>query len=81
MVVNLVRGENMSKMDGLRTLRLSFDKDVTEVERLNRLTGLVETLSTTDGDTERFLDIQLEGGTGDLWKWPGGSWDLRQPLK
>ena len=65
MVVNLVHGDKMSKMDGARTVRLTFDRSVTEIEHLNRLTSLVETLRTTKGDDDiRMLDIQLDGGTG-----------------
>ena len=65
MVVNLVHGDKMSKMDGARTVRLTFDRSVTKIERLNRLTSLVETLRTTKGDDDtRMLDIQLNGGTG-----------------
>ena len=52
----------MSKLEGLRTLRLTFDPSVTEVERLNRLTGRIELLPTREGSVvERFLDVQLEG--------------------
>ena len=80
MVVNLVHGANMSKMDGARMIRLTFDSRVEQIERLNRLTGLVEVLRTKpaeEGDA-RVLDIQLEGGTGDLLKWSNGdTWDLR----
>ena len=80
MVVNLVHGLNMSKMDGARMVRLTFDAKVDQIERLNRLTGLVETLRTRKGEADtRVLDIQIEGGTGDLFKWSNGrSWDLRR---
>ncbi len=79
MVVNLVHGLNMSKMDGMRKLRLVFSAEVEQIERVNRLTGLVETLRTQEGSgATRVLDIQLEGGTGDLFKWSNGNpWDLR----
>ena len=80
MVVNLVHGLNMSKMDGARMVRLTFDAKVDQIERLNRLTGLVETLRTRKGEADtRVLNIQIEGGTGDLFKWSNGrSWDLRR---
>ena len=70
---------DMSKMEGVRMVRLAFDTSVEQIERLNRLTGLVETLRTSDGeDGARVLDIQLEGGTGDLFKWSNGNpWALR----
>lgn len=79
MVVNLVHGKDMSKVDGVRTIRLTFDKGVASVERLNRLTGRVETLKTMATQSgSRFLNVQLEGGTGDLFKWSNGNaWALR----
>ena len=82
MVVNLVHGLAMSKMDGVRTVRLTFGNGVEKIERLNRLTGLVETLRTTPGKGGgRILDVQLEGGTGDLFKWANGKpWALRKAM-
>ena len=81
MLVNLVHGRNMSKMAGRRTVRLAFTKGVTQIERLNRLTGRVETLRTAAGPgRSRILNISLEGGTGDLFKWSNGKpWALRSP--
>ena len=83
MVVNLVHGLAMSKMDGVRTVRLTFDRSVQKIERLNRLTGLVETLRTRAGKGgSRILDVQLEGGTGDLFKWANGKeWALRKTIR
>ena len=79
MIVNLAHGKNMSKTDGARTVQLHLDGSVHEIERLNRLTGMVETLRTkaaTNGNAT--LDVLLEGGTGDLFKWHNGRpWDLR----
>ena len=78
-VVNLVHGPNMSKMDGRKTLRLVFDRTVERIERLNRLTGRVEALRTGTEGAKRVLDIHLEGGTGDLFKWATGKpWALRR---
>ncbi len=79
MVVNLAHGLNMSKMDGMRRLRLVFRADVEQIERLNRMTGRVETLRTSESaGNRRVLEIQLEGGTGDLFKWSNGNpWYLR----
>jgi hypothetical protein len=75
MVVNLRHGKDMSKMGAAGTVRLTFDPSIAKIERLNRLTGLVEVLETRFGATaaERFLDIQLEGGTGDLFKYHTGA--------
>ena len=79
MVVNMKHGEKMSKMDGLQTLRLTFDGSVTKIERLNRLTGRVEALKTKAEAGRRILDVHLEGGTGDLFKWSNGKpWTLRK---
>ena len=66
MVVNFQHGAKMSKMDGLRTLKLVFDNSVTRIERLNRLTGRVETLRTKARAGGRVLDVRLEGGIIDL---------------
>ena len=78
MVVNLQHGKNMSKMDGLKTVRLVFNPSVLAIERLNRLTGRVEVLRTKGGGGKRTLDVRLEGGTGDLFKWSDGKpWTLR----
>ncbi len=79
MVVNLRHGINMSKMDAAGTIRVTFDNSVEKIERLNRLTGLVEVLVTKPGEGDvRVLDVRQEGGTGDLYKWSNGNpWDLR----
>ena len=78
MAVNLAHGLNMSKVDGMRRVRLTFDKGIETIERLNRLTGLVETLMTKEEGNARVLDVLLEGGTGDLFKWANGRpWAMR----
>ena len=79
MVVNLQHGLNMSKLDGMRTVRLHFDPQVAQVERLNRLSGKVEKLRTFPGEGgAATLTLRLEGGTGDLLKWANGTpWSLR----
>ncbi|HUT74170.1 MAG TPA: hypothetical protein VM221_04945 [Armatimonadota bacterium] len=79
MMVNLAHGLNMSKMDGVRRVRLTFDRSVEQVERLSRFTGDVETLRTHPQEEAAVLDMSLEGGTGDLFKWSNGKpWRLRQ---
>ena len=79
MIVNLQHALNMSKVAGRRTIRLTFDHSVTGLERLNRFTGEVELIKTTRSrKDENMLDVQLEGGTGDLFKWHNGHpWRLR----
>jgi len=82
MVVNLKHGTNLSKTDAAGTVRLTFNRSVEKIERLDRLTGLVEILKTRPGKQRgaRVLDVQLEGGTGDLFKWSNGKpWSLRTP--
>ena len=80
-VVNLVHGPLMSKLDGARTVRLTFKTGVAAVERLSRHSGRVETLGTAEAeDGSRSIEFHLEGGTGDLFKWSNGNpWDLRPP--
>ena len=78
MAVNLKHGAGLSQCDAAVTVRLTFDGSVDQIERLNRLTGRIETLKTEQSGNERFLDVQLPGGTGDLFKWSNGKpWDLR----
>ena len=78
MVVNLQHGPEMSKFEGRRTVVLTLASSIESVERLNRLSGEVETLNTVPADDARRLTLRLEGGTGDLFKWSNGKpWALR----
>ena len=79
MIVNLMHGLNMSKREGTRTIELGFAGGVSEVERLNRWTGQVESLQTVPGSgNTSTLTFPLEGGTGDLFKWSNGNpWSLQ----
>ena len=81
MVVNLVRGPNMSKMDGAHIMRPGSDASIERIERLSRLTVVVETLCTSEDEHGvRIPGIQLEGGRGDGLKWSSGDvWDIRGP--
>ncbi|MAE64274.1 MAG: hypothetical protein CMJ18_08360 [Phycisphaeraceae bacterium] len=80
MVVNMMHGPNMSKMDGARPVRMRFAKSVEKVERLNRHSGRVEVLDTAPaGDAYRDLKLIFEGGTGELFKWSNGKpWATRE---
>ena len=79
MVINLLHGPNMSKLAGLKTVRLTFSSNVAQIERLNRFTGRVDTLPTRAEGQRRSLDVRLEGGTGDLFKWSNGiAWDMTE---
>jgi hypothetical protein len=82
MIVNLQHGADVNKSDGMRKVRLVFDGAVAEVERVNRWTGNVETLSTTnDNGGTRSMHVFLEGGTGDLFKWATGEpWAFIPPV-
>ena len=78
MVVNLQHGKNVSKTAAARRVRLTFGLKVKTIQRLNRLTGQVETLKTLPAGGGRTLEIQLPGGTGDLFKWDNRkAWALR----
>ncbi len=69
MVVNLLHGDGLSADDLQDTIRLWFDSDVLMVERLNRLTGEIDYLETIFASSQRYLDVTLPGGTGDLFKY------------
>ncbi len=71
MVVNLRHGADMDAQAGEDTIRLLFDVSIAEVQRLNRLTGAVEVLPTmlAASGLQRYLDITLPAGTGDLFKY------------
>ena len=72
MIVNLTHGADQSKQDAARTVRLMLDGSVTQIERRSRLTGQIETLATFPAGGDRYLDLYLPGGTGDLLKWSNG---------
>lgn len=74
MVVNLRHGADLDKQQAGDAMKLFFDPGVLAVERLNRLTGQVDVLPTLDNPDggNRYLEIALEGGTGDLFKYSTG---------
>ena len=80
-VVDLVHGPLMSKLDGALLERLTFKAGVEGIERLGRHSGQVETLGTAEAeDGSRSIELHLEGGTGDPFKWSNGKpWELRSP--
>ena len=81
MLVNLKHGAKLNKEQAKDAMTLSFDPSVLAVERLNRLTGNVDTLLTTDNpaSSNRNLELVLEGGTGDLFKYNTGRPFARLP--
>ncbi|MAE67837.1 MAG: hypothetical protein CMJ18_26585 [Phycisphaeraceae bacterium] len=81
MLVNLKHGPNLDKHQAADTMRLFLDPNVLALERLNRHTGRVEILPTLDNQPggNRYLDIDLEGGTGDLFKFSTGAPFVPEP--
>lgn len=62
-----------------QVIHISFDfwtSGITSLQRLNRSTGEVEVISTSNGLTYSnglyHLDLTLSGGTGDLFKYNTG---------
>ena len=58
-------------------IRITFDfgkSDVSSLQRRDRLTGLVEVVPLVhDDESRRHLDLVLDGGTGDLFKFNTGA--------
>lgn len=73
MIVNLQHGPDATGDEAADTVRLWFDPNVLQIERLSRLTGEIELLDTSFALTERYLDVTLPGGTGDLFKYHTGA--------
>ena len=68
MIVNLAhRADN--DFVGENMIRLRFPANIAQIERLNRFTGQVDLLNTKSGVGERYLDLILLGGNGDLFKY------------
>ena len=72
MLVNLLHGGALDKFAAADSFTLFFDPNVEYLKRLNRLTGQVEILPTIDNPSggNRYLSVNLEGGTGDLFQFP-----------
>jgi hypothetical protein len=77
MIVNGLSDPTGSAADTTQTIHLQFDfgtSGITELQRLNRDTGLVEDVPLiSDGASLYHLDLTLPGGTGDLFKYDTGS--------
>jgi hypothetical protein len=69
MLTNLYHNANLTAAQSNLGFVVQFDNTVTQLLRLNRLTGATELVPLT-GNT---LNLSLPGGTGDLFKYVGGS--------
>ena len=68
MLTNLWHDKGGTAEDFELTFTVRFKPQVTELYRLNRLSGNVETVEVTGGE----LTIRLPGGTGDLFRYTPG---------
>ena len=66
-----------------QNIRINFDfgsSGITSLQRLNRDTGSVETVTLiSDGGSLYHLDLTLPGGTADLFKFNTGAFFVRKP--
>jgi len=69
MLTNLYHEAYSSSADTSQTFHVAFDSSVTQLMRLNRLTGIQEILPLTGNA----LTVTLPGGTGDLFKYVTGA--------
>ncbi len=76
MIVNGLSDRNGSAADCIQKIRLEFDFGDSHIDsllRLSRKTGQVEEVSLIhDGGSLYHLDLTLDGGTGDLFKFNNG---------
>jgi hypothetical protein len=77
MVTNGLSDGNGTGTQTQQQIRLTFDmgsSGITSLQRLSRNTGTVEIVPlTADGNGEYYVDIVLDGGTGDLFKYNTGA--------
>ena len=75
-IVNGLSDRNGSAAECAQQIHLEFDfgdSGITSLERLSRDTGLVEPVSlVSDGGSLYHLDLVLDGGVGDLFKFNNG---------
>ena len=76
MVLNGLSDTNGTPAETNQQIRLEFDfgtSGINSLERMSRNTGLVETVNlVSDGGSQYHLDLTLEGGTADLFKFNNG---------
>lgn len=68
MITNGLSSSDGSAYDCLQKIEVQFAAGITSIQRVNRETGNVETLELNGGS----LELILEGGTGDLFKFNTG---------
>ena len=77
MITNLLRDSNSTAAQTQQQIRIDFDfgaSGITGLQRLSRDTGLPEDVSlVSDGGSTYHLDLTLDGGTGDLFKFNTGA--------
>lgn len=69
MIVNNEHHQDVNAADCNKTCKVYFNNSVNSLKRINRQTGIVETLNLSDNS----LDLTLPGGTGDLFKYDTGT--------
>jgi hypothetical protein len=84
MIVNGLSDETGSAADCAQQIRLDFDFGASSIDsllRLNRETGQVEEVVglLSDGGSLYHLDLVLDGGTGDLFKFDNGGAFVPEP--
>jgi len=76
MVLNGLSDTAATPAQTQQQIRMDFDfgvSGITNLQRLSRDTGLVETVNlTSDGGSQYHLDLTLDGGTADLFKFNNG---------
>lgn len=84
MVVNGLTSATGSAADCQQRIRLTFDfgdSGIDSLLRLSRLTGVVEEVALTPlGGSRYSLDLVLDGGTGDLFKFNNGGVFVGMPV-
>jgi hypothetical protein len=86
MVVNCRHAYNQTAPQAVQTIRIDLNfsgTSITQLQRLNRWYGNIETISTSGsyndlgyvslGGTSYRLELQLKGGSGELFKFNTGA--------
>ncbi len=83
MLVNGLSSEAGTALDARQQLTVNFDfgsSGINSLQRMSRDTGLVEDVSLFHlGGSQYKLDLQLDGGTGDLFKFNNGGIFVHEP--
>ena len=83
MIVNGLSDRNASAADTAQEIHMEFDfagTNINSLQRISRDTGHIEEVPlVSDGGSLYHLDLTLEGGTGDLFKFNDGSSFLGLP--